>query len=364
MKAISKIALINALVLVALYVAAEGVYSLIAYFTPSGSVWIAEDAGRTVRFDPVMGHTLSPSPARYARITRGVMQYIGTLQGNAQGFPDRDDFTVERPGPGYRRYAVFGDSFTAGQFLSRNWPDRAEDMFLARGRRIQLLNFSGDGWGPGNWASIIRGLLRQTPYALDGLIFAVWQSDLMRRFANTDLRGRERRAGAMAPSWNPNSHPRTLEQARKGLEGRGPLSSRIVSTEEFNEILKGKPVQEPEWRFALTKRLKEDVYWPAARYVARWLNGDAASDKAPRGRGSRQGPPVRRDQGVRGGKRAANPCCLHLEPRRPLRRCRDGARVPRGDQCLRAAYRRPVRRWQGCFRRRRAQSARAAPAAL
>src|SRR5712692_6048109 len=173
----------NLVIFLALYIVIEVAYSGYCYlFALPTSFWIFEHPGRTIQFDSYRGFFLTTTPSRYARITRGVVEYVGTLQGNAQGFPDRDDFSPARPSANQRRYAVLGDSFTAAQYIQCNWPDKAEDLYLEGRQALQLLNFSIDGGGLANWASIIRNILAKDRYQLDGLIFAVHPADLYRKF--------------------------------------------------------------------------------------------------------------------------------------------------------------------------------------
>jgi len=83
------------------------------------SVFIFEESGKPLRFDPVRGYRLSTVPSRFARKTNGVIEFVGELRGNNQGFADRDDFSPERDATGIKRLAVFGDSFTAAQFIKK-----------------------------------------------------------------------------------------------------------------------------------------------------------------------------------------------------------------------------------------------------
>ncbi len=256
MMAALRIVLINVLVVLGLYGICEIGVSTYVYLTSGQTVWVAEEAGKTVQFDPIMGYKLTETPSRFARINYGVLNYVGTFEGNAQGFPDRDDFPADRASPNQRVYAVLGDSFTAGNFLSHNWPDRTEDLLKMQGEDVALLNLSGDGWGLGNWASIIDGMLQQDPYELDGLIFAVWTWDLGRSFRYADYRGQKRRAATHIKGWNPDDHPKNLEEAMEALDGAGPEQSWIVSSEEFDAVLRGKQLAQPDWRFVIFDRVK------------------------------------------------------------------------------------------------------------
>ncbi len=251
-----RILLINFLVAVGLYGICEITVSTYVYFSSGQSIWVAEEAGKTVQFDPVMGYKLTETPSRYLKISYGVLSSLGTIEGNAQGFPDRDDFPTEKKSPDQRVLAVLGDSFTAGNYLSHNWPDRAEDLLKMKGEDVALLNLSGDGWGLGNWASIIDGILQQDPYELDGLIFAVWKWDLGRRFRYADYRDQNRRAAMQVSGWSRDDHPKDLAEAMETLDGAGPENSWIVSSEEFDAVLRGKQMSHPVWRFVVFDRVK------------------------------------------------------------------------------------------------------------
>lgn len=218
-----------------------------AYFTnllepPSyySSVWIFEDTGRTVQFDRIRGYRLTSIPSRWARLTKGTFEYIGVLKGNNQGFPDKDDFYPKRISRNDKRIAVFGDSFTAGQYLMMNWPDRAEQLAQNRQGSIQLLNFSIDGGGLANWWSVLTKIVEAEHYDLDGIVFAVYPGDLRRKFTVSDHRGEKVHVRGRISTWDPASFPTTVEEARPAFERH--YGSHIVSTEEFDRFLKN------EWK--------------------------------------------------------------------------------------------------------------------
>jgi hypothetical protein len=130
------------------YVVLEVIASTVAWVSWwDTSLWLFEDSGRTLRFDPIHGYRLTGTPSRFLRKTNGLLEYVGTVRGNSEGFADRDDFGPKRSRAGVPRIAVFGDSFTAGQNLGQNWPDRAEDVARERGRPVELLNFAVSGGG-------------------------------------------------------------------------------------------------------------------------------------------------------------------------------------------------------------------------
>ncbi len=184
----ARTAILAVVSVVATYATVEGVATALyvrGYLEPV-PIWMHErtDPGGNLRFDPVRGARLSATPARIVCIASdGSIETRGSYFGNNQGFPDRDDFHPKRSDPAIVRLAVFGDSFSHAQFFDTNWPDRAEDLARAAGRRLELLNFSLDGAGLLNWASVLTRFVQPQGYQLDGVIFAVWGDDLDRHFS-------------------------------------------------------------------------------------------------------------------------------------------------------------------------------------
>ena len=203
---------------------------------PPATTWYFEDTGRTVHFDPVRGYRLTTVPSRITRITMGYVEYVGEFRGNNQGFPDRDDFLPQRGNEKGKRFAVFGDSYTAAQFLNKNWPDHVEDLSRDAPEPLHLLNFSVDGGGLANWWSVLTRLVEHDDYEIDGVIFAVIPGDLWRRFSIGDHQDRDRPMFGRIPTWDPKALPTTLEEARKYLRPQS-MNGHIVSTDEFDRAL-------------------------------------------------------------------------------------------------------------------------------
>ncbi len=243
----------NLVIFLALYIVIEVAYSGYCYlFALPTSFWTFEHPGRTIQFDSYRGFFLTTTPSRYARITRGVVEYVGTLQGNAQGFPDRDDFSPARPSANQRRYAVLGDSFTAAQYIQCNWPDKAEDLYLEGRQALQLLNFSIDGGGLANWASIIRNILAKDRYQLDGLIFAVHPADLYRKFFVADQIDSQTLAFGRVDKWDIAVQPKALADARQFLKDKPLPNTFILSSTEFDAALLGHWRPPRKWEFRIT----------------------------------------------------------------------------------------------------------------
>lgn len=216
---------------------------------PPSSVWLFEDSGRTVRFDPILGYRLLPVPSRIARITMGTVEYVGTLKGNNQGFPDRDDFVPQRQGEMGPRFAVFGDSYTAAPFLAVSWTDRVEDLLREMPAQPHLLNFAIDGGGLANWWSVLTRIVDKEGYEIDGVIFAVIPGNLWRGFTVADHENQKRPMFGRVSTWDPSTFPRSLQTARKYLRPETQNAS-IVTTEEFDRGVK------LEWRPRSDKPLR------------------------------------------------------------------------------------------------------------
>ncbi|PYR61463.1 MAG: hypothetical protein DMF85_02220 [Acidobacteria bacterium] len=219
------------------YGAAEIVVTVAAAIPRAAdSCWLFENSQNTVHFDAVRGYALTGTPSRWARVTKGRVEFVGTLKGNSLGFPDRDDFSAARGARDERRVAVFGDSFTAGQFLDVNWPDRAEQLAGDRGVPPRLLNMAVDGGGLANWWSVLTQLVAPQRFDLDGVVFAVFEDDLLRKFSFSEHRGYARHMFARTASWDPRTYPHTQAEAQPLLE---ELPGRIVTHAEMEAALSG-----------------------------------------------------------------------------------------------------------------------------
>ena len=177
------------------------------------SLALWDEPGKTVRFDPIRGFILTKQPSRWGRITNGTFEYVASLKGNSQGFPSRTDFSPARPDDSTRRIAVFGNSFSAAEYLETNWPDRTQALAEASGEKVQLLNFSLGGVGLANWWSILTRLVAAQNYELDGIVFVVSPNDLSRKFLVAENHGTSD-TWRYCPSLDPQTYPTTLEQTR------------------------------------------------------------------------------------------------------------------------------------------------------
>jgi len=234
------------------------------------SMWLFDESGKTVHFDPVRGYLLTQQPSRWSRLTNGTVEWAGWLKGNSQGFPTRTDFGPARPDRAMRRIAVFGDSFSAGDYLDTNWPDRTQALAQAGGERLQLLNFSQEGVGLANWWSILTRLVAPQNYELDGIVFLVFDNDLDRHFLVAEHRGYRSGMWRTCEKWDPGTYPTTPEQTSSC-----PVTAEnayIISHSEYEQALKRKwPPSVP--RSELRPVLGSQIY----KYLDRWSDSVQAA---------------------------------------------------------------------------------------
>lgn len=233
------------------YVLCELIYSTLyvnGWITPVEPFWVSEDSGKTVHFDPVLGYRLTATPSRVAKISNGMVEFRAVLQGNAQGFSDGDDFSIQPTDLEVRRIAVLGNSFTAAQYLEQDWTRQIENYAREAGKPVEMLNFAVAGGGLANWWSIIKRHIETEGYVLDGVIFAVFEANLHRGFSVSDHRDQLQHAFARIPSWQPEQWPQTLAQALPYMQF---LRGYILSPEAFEQAINGRwlpPDPKPEWR--------------------------------------------------------------------------------------------------------------------
>ncbi len=247
------------------YGAAELIATTLYRATVPSTYWLFEDHAPEVRFDPKSGYRVTGPATRVAKFgrakdpRRAEVEYVGAVGGNAQGFPDRDDFTPQRTpdraGPGARRLVVFGDSFSGGDLAVR-WPDRCEDASREAGHAADLLNFSHSGFGLANWHRMLTTIVAPEGYDVDGVVFAVWDNDLARRFYVCDMGEGSERLGGRVQSWDPADYPATRDEA---LLSMATWDGRAVPREDFERALAGEWTPPRAWEpflaMSVVKRL-------------------------------------------------------------------------------------------------------------
>lgn len=225
-----------------------------------GAVWYWEhtENGPTMEFDSIRGYRLTGNPRRMVCMgTNGEIEAVATVRGNNEGFPDRDDFAAERGDRQRKRLIVFGDSFTAGLYLERSWPDVVEDVARKNKRPLELMNFSVFAGGLVNWCNVLTGVIDAKDYELDGVVFAVFRGDLRRGFTVADDRSFFNAPGGytcMAVGRIPiesTQMPATLEEARPFFSP--VFDAPIVKTAVLDQILKQRPRTQRSFQLVLSR---------------------------------------------------------------------------------------------------------------
>lgn len=228
--------LFSAVLLATVYALAELISTTLylAGILEPRSFLLCQPTGADITFDPVRGYRLPATPTRIARITGRTVEYDHTFRGDNLGFPDRSDFHPQRTDDALR-FAVFGDSFTAGLFLDTAWPDRVEDLASEDGPPLELLNFACDGGGLANWWSVLTRLVEAEGYELDGVIFAVFWYNLDRRFTVWNFDD-GRSYFARSAEWYPDTWPRSAAD----LQDRYTENAHLVDAATFEAALAGR----------------------------------------------------------------------------------------------------------------------------
>lgn len=166
-------------ILVELLFSASVVFGLLSLPLP---VFAGDKTHEALLFDSRIGFRLAQTPTRYKEFVAHEEVFDSELRGNNMGFRDDHDFQPARRDPGQRRFAVLGDSFTAEPFLKQNWPDAAEALFTQGGHDIELLNMAQEGNGLANWWAVVKYVLEEKQFDIDGLILFIHWDDLERKY--------------------------------------------------------------------------------------------------------------------------------------------------------------------------------------
>jgi hypothetical protein len=173
----------------------------------SDSFAIQEDTGGFC-IDLIRGYSITKQPARVARVSNGILEYVGTFRGNSQGFQGDRDFSVKKAAGVKSRTLVFGDSFTSAAFLEHRWTNRVEKATP----NSEFVNCGIDGAGLANWWSVLSRMIVPRGYEFDRVVFAAIPNDLDRSFVVAD----HRCEGVVTlgyAGWDPEKFPRNLQQA-------------------------------------------------------------------------------------------------------------------------------------------------------
>lgn len=134
-------------------------------------------------FDRVSGYRRAAGPTRIVRIMRDELVFDQTFTPNNKGYITATDFAERKANPETLRVVVFGDSFTASEFLPTPWPDRVNSALAGKTKRpLELYSFAVNGAGVWNWNSIFFNDVVPN-YQFDAVLIAVWGDDLARPFS-------------------------------------------------------------------------------------------------------------------------------------------------------------------------------------
>ena len=187
-----------------------------------------------VAFDPVMGFRWMRGPIRMIRIINSELVMDGTLSGNNYGYNCSYDFTPKKPSPRTFRFVVLGDSYTAGIYSPRPWPEQFQQLLRSRvdrEREVQVYPFPIDGGGLVNWHSVFMNQML-ADFEFDALIIPSWFDDLARDFIVCD----SDQKGMYIRTFPYDEQPKS----RKAFEKIRPTMAKhyeIVSTPQIKQIV-------------------------------------------------------------------------------------------------------------------------------
>ena len=136
------------------------------------------------RFDSISGYKWLPVDCRITKIVNGEVVFDNRFTSNGQGYLSKQDYMFRKQDSTITRYLVFGDSFTAGMYLERSWPDYLQNKLDREfaGQKFEIYSFAIDGAGLFNWHRIFMNEIIPY-YEFDGIIIAAWGNDFSRDFA-------------------------------------------------------------------------------------------------------------------------------------------------------------------------------------
>lgn len=117
------------------------------------------------QYDSIIGYKGIPGSFRNVKYSNSELVYDHVSHINNQGWFSANEFLVNKPN-GIKRYAVLGDSFSAGFNIPISWVDAASNQLDS----IELYNFALEGIGINNWHLIYFNEILK--YDFDGLIIA------------------------------------------------------------------------------------------------------------------------------------------------------------------------------------------------
>lgn len=134
--------------------------------------------GPCAEYDSARGFRWTGDAPRISKIINNHIVYDRNFKINNRDFYFNRDYTYKKDDSLTKRYLVFGDSFSSGEYLEKPWPVRFNEI---AGPGLELYSFCINGGGLFNWYSTFFKEVVPN-YEFDGIIFAVFANDLERDF--------------------------------------------------------------------------------------------------------------------------------------------------------------------------------------
>lgn len=133
---------------------------------------LAATDGPLAVYDPAVGYKPASGMVRLLTIHKGQVEFDHRVRVNPQGWFSYRDYLPKKKSARIKRYAVLGDSFSAGMVVDTAWPDAVQARLLDAGNdSVELYNFSLDGVGLANWHRVFFQEIVPN-YEFDGLVIA------------------------------------------------------------------------------------------------------------------------------------------------------------------------------------------------
>lgn len=161
------------------YAALEIIFYVLVCFNVKPNITQFESISKqNIVYDKIRGFKFLPGKARTVLINNNEIEFDVNFSINNVGIPSKKDYFFKKDKNTFR-YIVFGDSFTQGYFLEKNWPD-----FLNKeldSKKIEFYNFAVDAGGLMNWHNIYFNEIINN-YEYDGIIIASFGNNFDRNF--------------------------------------------------------------------------------------------------------------------------------------------------------------------------------------
>lgn len=136
------------------------------------------------KFDTISGYRLYNKNNRVVRIIKNEVVYDNYFTPNNFGYPTKQNFSFKKNDTSLIRFLLFGDSFTAGEYLPNNMPDYLQEILNKNHniKKFEIYSFSVDGGGLYNWHNIFFKEVVPN-YEFDGIILSIYRGNLQRNYS-------------------------------------------------------------------------------------------------------------------------------------------------------------------------------------